>query len=219
MKGEDDLIHTVYPWFHIQNGHRLPSNQNRHPIFRSSTDSCAEQRDVNGSVRGKLDGRGDTAFGCIDNTLEDGYRNQRGAGHDSNGDCFHYSSAVSNGSEYGRRRRLNLAREICHQFWNLFFNGGNWAAPDTVAAGGSAPAVGAPTVTIPGNGPVTVLSRQQFHLDAFWVAPNGTVMSNWADAFVNGGNWNTPYAVTAANMASPGSSRLRKNSFESLKWH
>jgi hypothetical protein len=90
---------------------------------------------------------------------------------------------------------------VIREFWSRF---GSAGAPDTAAPAGSAPAIGVPTNTAPANGAVTVASRQQNHLDVFWTAPNGSVMSTWADSFVNNGSWNASFAVAPAGSASPG---------------
>ena len=41
-------------------------------------------------------------------------------------------------------------------------------------------------------------------LDVFWVADDGAIWSTWWSASHNGGRWNAPFPITAANVAPPG---------------
>jgi hypothetical protein len=73
-------------------------------------------------------------------------------------------------------------------YWDQF-KSSNWATPIQVAPPGSAVI----------SKMVSASSREENHLDVFWVSSNGTIMSNFWDANVNNGNWNTPFAVSPAN--------------------
>ena len=83
---------------------------------------------------------------------------------------------------------------IVSNFWDAFANGAKWNTPFAIAPAGSAP-VGAPVASI---------SRNANHIDVFWVAANGAVMTNFWDAFANGAKWNTPFPVAPAGSAQPG---------------
>lgn len=52
---------------------------------------------------------------------------------------------------------------------------------------------------------IAVVSRLPEHLDVFWTAPDGSVRSNWWNANLNQGYWNTPFQVAGPNAAAPGS--------------
>jgi hypothetical protein len=54
---------------------------------------------------------------------------------------------------------------------------------------------------VAGPGPVTALARTPSHMDVFWVAPDGSVRTNWWDAVVNNGLWNTPFEIAPAGSA------------------
>ncbi len=55
------------------------------------------------------------------------------------------------------------------------------------------------------TGGIAAVSRIPEHLDVFWIAPDGSVRSNWWNAGLNYGYWNTPFSVagpgTAANKS------------------
>ncbi len=80
-------------------------------------------------------------------------------------------------------------------WWDLFANHGAWNQPFEVAPAGSAR---------PGS-PLSVTARVAHHLDVFWIAPDGSVRSNWWDAFANHGAWNQPFDVAPAGSARAGS--------------
>jgi hypothetical protein len=75
-------------------------------------------------------------------------------------------------------------------WWDADVNNGLWNTPFEIASAGSA-----------GPGPVTALARTPIHVDVFWVAPDGSVRSNWWDAVVNNGLWNTPFEIAPAGSA------------------
>jgi hypothetical protein len=47
----------------------------------------------------------------------------------------------------------------------------------------------------------TVVARTPEHMDVFWVGPDGSVGTNWWDATVNNGLWNTPFDIAPAGSA------------------
>ena len=51
---------------------------------------------------------------------------------------------------------------------------------------------------------VAVVARYPDQLDVFWVADDGAIWSNWWNAQRNSGRWNTPFPITAPNVAPPG---------------
>jgi hypothetical protein len=79
---------------------------------------------------------------------------------------------------------------VLSAWWDAFANNGQWNNPFSVAPAKSA---------APGSA-VSVGTRQANHIDVFWVAPDGSVMSAWWDAFANNGQWNNPFLI-----AQPGS--------------
>jgi len=78
-------------------------------------------------------------------------------------------------------------------WWAQASNKGNWNVPFPIAHGGSAR---------PGS--VVVISRLTNHLDVFWVAADGSIMSNWWDEHANDAQWNTPFPIAPAGAAQPG---------------
>jgi hypothetical protein len=72
-------------------------------------------------------------------------------------------------------------------WWDAFFNNGQWNQPFTMAPPESAKA----------GTPITAVGRESSHLDVFWIAPDGSVRSNWWDAFANNGRWNQPYVIAS----------------------
>jgi hypothetical protein len=78
-------------------------------------------------------------------------------------------------------------------WWDAGVNNGRWNTPFAVSP---------PQAAQPGA--ISVVARTPDHLDVFWIGEDGVVATNWWDAHVNDGRWNTPYAVTAPNMARKG---------------
>jgi hypothetical protein len=77
-------------------------------------------------------------------------------------------------------------------WWDAFLNNGWWNQPFLIAPASSAQP----------RSPVAAVARQANQLDVFWVGPDGSVRSNWWDAFLNRGRWNQPFTI-----ALPGSTR------------
>jgi hypothetical protein len=70
-------------------------------------------------------------------------------------------------------------------WWDARLNGAAWNAPFQVSGPNAAAQ----------NSVVSVLARMSEHLDVFWTAPDGSVVSNWWDRWVNREQWNTPFRV------------------------
>ncbi len=70
-----------------------------------------------------------------------------------------------------------------------------WSQPRLVSGPGTASP----------QGGLAAVSRQPEHLDVFWIAPDGSVRSNWWNANLNYGYWNTPFQVAGPNAATAGS--------------
>ncbi len=72
-----------------------------------------------------------------------------------------------------------------------------WSAPASVAPTGSAavtqPGGGAATV---GAGAIMAIARLPEHLDVFWLANDGAIITNWRDSSVNDGTWNAPFLIS-----------------------
>ncbi|HZR27212.1 MAG TPA: hypothetical protein VFA71_00415, partial [Terriglobales bacterium] len=80
---------------------------------------------------------------------------------------------------------------VATNWWDADFNNAHWNTPFQIAGNGSA------------LGGITAVSRRQDHSDVFWVAPDGSVGSNWWDANVNSARWNTPFSIAPAGSAVP----------------
>jgi hypothetical protein len=80
-------------------------------------------------------------------------------------------------------------------WWDQNVNNGNWNQVFNVAPAGSASEL---------SSAVVALARFPLHVDVFWVAPDGSVKSNWWDQNVNNGNWNQVFEVAPASSAIPG---------------
>jgi hypothetical protein len=74
-------------------------------------------------------------------------------------------------------------------WWDAGVNNGLWNTPFEIAPAGSA------------QGVTTVVARTPEHMDVFWVQPDGSVGTNWWDAGVNNGLWNTPFEIAPAGSA------------------
>ena len=74
-------------------------------------------------------------------------------------------------------------------WWDAGVNNGLWNTPFEIAPAGSAESV------------TTVVARTPEHMDVFWVQPDGSVGTNWWDAGVNNGLWNTPFEIAPAGSA------------------
>ena len=75
-------------------------------------------------------------------------------------------------------------------WWDGPLTGPNWNAPFPIAGPGSA------------QGAVTAIAREAYHVDVFWTAPDDSIWTTW---WHGGGNWNEPYAMTPAGVATSGS--------------
>ncbi|MCA9873360.1 MAG: hypothetical protein KC441_06885 [Anaerolineales bacterium] len=78
-------------------------------------------------------------------------------------------------------------------WWDSDANEGKWNTPFAIAH---------PNAAVPRI--VKAVARTPNHLDVFWIAPDGAVVSNWWDAALNNGQWNNPFVVAPAQSASPG---------------
>jgi hypothetical protein len=78
-------------------------------------------------------------------------------------------------------------------WWNQSANNGAWNSPFTISGPGTAE---------PGS--LSVVARLPFHLDVFWVGPDGAVHSAWWDANANNGFWNPPFAIAGPGSAAWG---------------
>ena len=76
-------------------------------------------------------------------------------------------------------------------WWDQDVNGAAWNAPFNVAPAGSA---------TPG-GSVAAVARERLHLDVFWAAPDGSVLSAWWDQDTG---WNAPFSIAPPGSAAPG---------------
>lgn len=92
---------------------------------------------------------------------------------------------------------------VMTNWWDARLNNSFWNTPLMVAA---------PNTTAP-NSAISVVSRLRDHLDVFWTAPNGALVSNWWNASLNGGRWNTPFTIAGPKTSSPtgGISALSRN--------
>ncbi len=98
----------------------------------------------------------------------------------------------------------SVAREVNHldvfwvgrdgsvrsNWWDAYANNGAWNQPFEIAPAGAAE-----------RGSVSSVAREVNHLDVFWVAPDGSVRSNWWDAHANNGAWNQPFEIAPAGAA------------------
>jgi hypothetical protein len=75
-------------------------------------------------------------------------------------------------------------------WWDRNANGGMWNPFFTIAGPASA------------IGPVSAVARLPYHLDIFWVAPDGSVWSAWWDQNAAGGAWNAPFSIAGPRSAS-----------------
>ena len=82
---------------------------------------------------------------------------------------------------------------VWSNWWDAFANSGGWNLPFVIAPAGNAE-----------PGTITCVARTRDHLDVFWVARDGSVWSNWYDAFANSGRWNLPFVIAPAGSAEPG---------------
>ena len=57
------------------------------------------------------------------------------------------------------------------------------------------------SVQIAASGGLEAVARTPEHMDVFWVGPDGSVGTNWWDAGVNNGLWNTPFEIAPAGSA------------------
>jgi hypothetical protein len=78
---------------------------------------------------------------------------------------------------------------VSTNWWDANVNNGLWNTPFQIAPAGSA------------SGEVTVEARTPEHMDVFWIGPDGSVSTNWWDANVNNGLWNTPFQIAPAGSA------------------
>lgn len=54
------------------------------------------------------------------------------------------------------------------------------------------------------TGTVAAVARLPIHLDAFWVAPDGSIHTAWWDQNVNSGAWSTPFSISPAAESNKG---------------
>ena len=87
---------------------------------------------------------------------------------------------------------------VWSNWWDAFANSGGWNLPFVIAPAGNAE----PET-------ITCVARTRDHLDVFWVARDGSVWSNWYDAFANSGRWNLPFVIAPAGSAEPGTITCR----------
>ncbi len=80
---------------------------------------------------------------------------------------------------------------VASNWWDANVNNARWNTPFLVAGNGSA------------RGGITAVSRTEQHVDVFWVAPDGSVGTNWWDANVNNAQWNTPFSIASPGSAVP----------------
>jgi len=78
-------------------------------------------------------------------------------------------------------------------FWDFFANNGQWVPSFPIAPAGSAE---------PGSW-CSAVARVAHHVDVFWVAPNGAIMTTFWDAFFNAGRWVAPFTIAGPGSASP----------------
>jgi hypothetical protein len=38
-------------------------------------------------------------------------------------------------------------------------------------------------------------------MDVFWIGPDGTIVANWWNQFINEGQWNMPFPIAPLNAA------------------
>jgi hypothetical protein len=77
-------------------------------------------------------------------------------------------------------------------WWDQGINNARWNAVFDVGAAGSA---------APGTA-VAAVAREQLHVDVFWAAPDGSVLSAWWDQDTG---WNAPFSIAPPGSAAPGS--------------
>jgi hypothetical protein len=76
-------------------------------------------------------------------------------------------------------------------WWDANINSGKWNPPFPIAPAGAA-----------SGRAITCVARNQYHLDVFWVGPDGGVGTAWWDANANSGKWNTPFPIARPGAAS-----------------
>lgn len=70
-------------------------------------------------------------------------------------------------------------------WWDARVNGAKWNAPFPVSEANAAGA----------DSRLSVLTRAPDHIDIFWTAPDGSLVSNWWDSKINAARWNTPFRI------------------------
>jgi hypothetical protein len=81
---------------------------------------------------------------------------------------------------------------VWSNWWDQNASNGAWNQPFDIAPPGS---------TNPGA-TVAAVAREQLHLDVFWAAPDGSVLSAWWDQDTG---WNAPFSIASPGSAAPGS--------------
>ena len=91
--------------------------------------------------------------------------------------------------------------------------GSSWANPLIVATNWANPQLNngawhsAFPVTHPGvtraDSSLAALSRLQGALDVFWIGPDGTVTTTWANPQINNGAWNIPFGISLPGAVHP----------------
>ena len=80
---------------------------------------------------------------------------------------------------------------VMTNWWDANANNGNWNTPFPITP---------PHIALPSK--IAAVARAANHLDVFWIAPNGAVLTNWWDGF--SGGWGSSLVVAAAGSALPG---------------
>jgi hypothetical protein len=78
---------------------------------------------------------------------------------------------------------------VMTNWWDSFANHGNWNSAFPIAASGSARS----------GTQLSAVARHANEIQVFWTDGVGAVRTNWWDAFVNGGKWNTPFPISPHN--------------------
>jgi hypothetical protein len=81
---------------------------------------------------------------------------------------------------------------VMSNWWDAGFNNGYWNTPFVVAP---------PKSALPSK--IAAVGRAANHVDVFWIAPDGSVWTNFWDGF-GGGPWATPFEIARAGSAQPG---------------
>jgi hypothetical protein len=88
-------------------------------------------------------------------------------------------------------------------WWDERQNSGAWAAEFSIAPPNSA--------AMPAN--IAALARLPEHIDVFWIAPDGSVMTAWWDGPLTGPNWNAPFPIAGPGSAAGAVTALSREAY------